>query len=398
MLITVNGKESTCIDDQVIIKLLNFYPEEGLIERSVFSKAFHAQRIEIRDLMNECDKILLPWQMFFLKLNKLDKALKHIEEQRKHKVSAKLLSKRKGQGNITSKRIIDRLIRQQNFLIQEANFGLNSYVGYLSNKTVSGAASLMMAYFDIDRISYLNLTKEKTLEFLIEKLANKKINVCRGVLNNKILPNPRVVKNDLYKNTSGFAINDDSVPFIFLPSEINDDEVVGRQIYTLIYLTVVIGLNKFNYYLEKNFRVMKLDANNMDSKIHAITSQFLVPDDELYEYKKVPITLDIRDELSQKFKVTPSSICTILKLRGFINQDQYEELMPDSLIAINNNNNHRRNPKLKTSIKKFCGKLVFDQICFGLRSGQLKNTNAQYLLFGVIDKNRFQKFRTEIEA
>ena len=44
-------------------------------------------------------------------IQKLEDELNHIQKQRADKVSAKLIAKRKGAGEVTSKRIIDRLIR-----------------------------------------------------------------------------------------------------------------------------------------------------------------------------------------------------------------------------------------------------------------------------------------------
>lgn len=66
MWVTVHGTNSTEIDDTVVRRVLNLYPEENLESREVFQDAFANGSISIGDLKSESDKILIPWQMFFL--------------------------------------------------------------------------------------------------------------------------------------------------------------------------------------------------------------------------------------------------------------------------------------------------------------------------------------------
>ena len=101
MWITANGKDSTEIEDSVVERVLNLYPEEELSTRSVFQNAFTSGRITFADLQSESDKILIPWQMFFLTSANLNTQMAHIDTQRQHKVSAKLVAKRRGTGEVT---------------------------------------------------------------------------------------------------------------------------------------------------------------------------------------------------------------------------------------------------------------------------------------------------------
>src|SRR5665213_2235986 len=180
MWITVNGVNSTEIDDNVVRRVLGIYPEEALVKRSVFETALAAGRIEYSDLQEEGEKILIPWQMFFLTSANLDTQIAHIESERQHKVSSKLVAKRRGTGNITSKRIIDRLIRQQNFLTSAATFPANSFCGSLKGVRTQQAAERILTNFEIKRETLWGYrTKGSALEYVIKKIEGKNINVSR---------------------------------------------------------------------------------------------------------------------------------------------------------------------------------------------------------------------------
>lgn len=396
MWITVNKIKATQIEDSVIKRVLSLYPEEKLLERPVFKKSFQDDTIELNELQEESDKIIVPWQMFFLDEKNLDLELNHIESERVHKVSKKLLSKRKGSGSITSKRIIDRLIRQQNFLKKNSNFEHNEFAGSLKRMPVQEAAKQILSYFDIDQPRYWKLSKKETvLDYFISKVEAKTINISRGVLTHKILPNHRVVGNDVYKNTSGFVIKDDQIPFIFLPNEINPDEVPSRQLYTLIYLLTIIGLNQYEYVLEKDFTSKMFNKSRMELRFHAIVSELLIPKAELEKYHGIKITPSVRDSLCQQFKVTPLALVTTLKVRKIITEEEYESLKPPEFKK-SSNSGFKAQAKISTTIKKFCGSSTYEAICFGLRTKSLFNTQAQYLIFGTINKKGLRAFRKEI--
>ncbi len=395
MWILVKGKKATEISNKVVNQLLTMYPEENLSNRPVFVDAFNNDSIELNILKNECEKLLIPWQMMLLDEKNLKKHIKHIEQQRKYKISNKLLAKRKGSGNVTSRRIVDRLIRLQDFLTEDSNLTKNDFVGALSQLSICDASEKILNYFEIDREKFWAYsTKTKALEYVIKQIEHKNINVCRGVLTNKLLPTHKVVINNVYKNTSGFAIRDEKIPFIFLPSEISD-EVEARQIYTLIYLLVIIGLNKFDYFLKKDFSYKKQRSNPQEFIFHSITTELLMPSFELDKLCGEKITHSLRDELSQKFKVTPTALVLTLKLRRIITQEEYEKLNPEPYQPIDKKG-HLNQPKMQTSIEKFCGGLCYQAIRAATQSQSLAPTQLQYLIYGGIYKQGFKRFRTEL--
>jgi hypothetical protein len=73
------------------------------------------REIKFDDLESEAGRIIIPWQIFLLDPSNLETELTRIETLR-HKASKRLLAKRKGTGSITSKRILDRLIRCQTYI------------------------------------------------------------------------------------------------------------------------------------------------------------------------------------------------------------------------------------------------------------------------------------------
>ena len=397
MRVVVNHKESTNLDESIIFEILDLYSEEGLTERKVFKDAFLSGVIDYHSLVKEAEKILIPWQLFFLNRENFDKQVRHIEEQRKFKVTNKLVSKRKGTGQVTSKRIIDRLIRQQNFLNSVKSYPKNSFCGSLKRLRAPNAARKISGWFEIDQAHFWEMNaKAKALEYLIDKLDSKNINISRGVLTNKLLPHPRVVNNDIYKQTSGFVIRDERIPTIFLPSETNPDEVDGRQIYTLIYLLAVIGLEQFDFLLTKNLTAKSINSSRMSKRIHAITSEFLMPSSQMGELEEGDIYPETIEELSTRFKVTPTALLTTLQIREVISEKKFNELKPEPYKPGLNNPHNGRTPKVSTSVRKFCGKELFDAINESLTNQVLTSIQAQYLIFGAVNKTGFKRYRDEL--
>lgn len=396
MWITLNRTAATEIDDSVVKSLLSLYPEEGLIERKKFKAAFENGYIEYKDLVSECDKLLLPWQMFLLNKDNFKKQIDHIEQKRADKIASKLVSKRSGIGQVTSKRIIDRLIRQQEYLINSTQQEPNKVCGSLKYLKPTNAAQKILELLKVDQNHLWNLkSKSSGLEYLINKAEAMNINVSRGVLANKLLPHTKVVFNRVYKNTSGFVIKDKCVPFIFLPSEINPDEVESRQIYSLIYLIVIIGLDQYEYFLETDFTSKIKKATGVSKILHLITTEILIPRVETEKLDGKSLTKDIIVSLSLKFKVSTLALLTTLLIRKVITKLKYDELKPAPFIP-NKVVRKIKTAKVSTSVKKFCGTKSFNAINNGIKSKNITKSQAQYLIFGSINKIGYYKYCKEL--
>jgi Zn-dependent peptidase ImmA (M78 family) len=401
MWVIVNGTNSTEIEDSVVERVLNLYPEEQLLKRKVFQNAFTTGSIKLSDLKDECDKLLIPWQMFLLDTENHKRQIEHIEKTRADKISARLLAKRKGSGDVTSKRIIDRLIRLQGYVSTTTSLPKNPYCDSLKGRAVKVAAKYVVDYFKIDQNWFWSPRGKGTaLTKLISLVEAKNINVCQGVLQNKMLPHHSVVTGDVYKNTSGFSIKDDKVPFVFLPSEINPDEVESRQIFTLVYLLVIIGLGKYDYYLEKDFSTKMVGTDRISRRIFDITTEILIPESETDKLRGRTITVSMRDELASKFKVSPSALVTTLRIRKVITKPEYNALMPEKYKPGTRKPGPMNTQKISTSVQKFCGRIAVTHVNKGIRKGGngggVESIQAQYMLFGAVNKPHYHDYRKQM--
>ncbi len=403
MWLKIKSKKVIEIDDNVIKSILNFYPEENLISYPVFIDSFKKQSITIKELKKVSEKILLPWQIFLLNKNNLNKVLDHIEQERKDKVPLSVfLNKRKAGGDITSKRILDRLIRIQNYVSENGSLPKNVFCDSLRGLTVKSAAKHIIRYLDIDFDKIRNevFDAQKTLAYLKLKLDDKNINLCEGVLSNGMLPQVGVSKS-VYKNTSGFAIKSDTIPFIFLPGETKPDEAYTRQIYTLFYLVTGIGLGDFQYLFESKLSYRGIQKIKKEQKfIHNIVSEILLPQEETDKLKTKTYLIDksFCDKLKLKYKLSIRAIITILRIRGFINPDIYNDIekqIPKK--GLSSNQQFFNTPNISTSVKKFCGNKAIDIINTSIKNKLIFPTQAQYLIFGRSRIPEYKKYVTEMK-
>lgn len=387
-------KFSLEVSDTVVDLILSMYPEEKLFERPLFVEAKSGVPVEFSKLKEECEKVLLSWQMFFLEEAMLRKELLGIEARRQ-KVSDKLFVKRRGSSDVTSKRIIDRLIRCQSYLSENGAYSANTFCGSLVGLSTVDAAAAIVKHFTIDMDTFRGRQKDAALRYLVRQFEDGSINVCQGVLTNKILPHLEQARG-VYKGTSGFAIQDDRIPFVFIPSEINPDERDGRQIYTLVYLIVLVGLNAYEYIIRKDFKAGLLRSQGQERKAHDITSEFLLPRTKTETLKGRTITEDIRDTLAGQYKITPTAVIVILRKRGLIpDKTTYESLLPERQPP-SKVRKPMTSPNIDSSVRKFNGKYVFETANTAIKAGTLTSVPAQLLLLGVVNKKNFRKYKKRI--
>ena len=236
------------IDDRVFARLLSYYPEEELIRRPILEAALEKGEITKSDLLREADILFIPWQMFLLSWDNLRAQIKNIENNRKDKIRAVALSSRPGASGPLPNRLVDRYIRAQTFL-SAAVAGTrppNKCNGCLRGKSVSGAVAELQTCLNLDMEEFWRKgTKARALEYLIACVEEAGINVARGTADARLMPRS-ANHTALYKNVSGFCLKDDLVPFVFVNSSMaEDEEPLGRQIYTLAYLLALIGLGQY---------------------------------------------------------------------------------------------------------------------------------------------------------
>jgi hypothetical protein len=263
----------------------------------------------------------------------------------------------------------------------------------LKGRTVAVSAEHLRRHFAIDRETLRRKSKPDALAYLIEKFEEGGVNVCQGVLTNKILPHLKGSRS-VYKNTSGFVVRDDHFPFAFIPSEINPDEREGRQIFTLVFLMALIGLEAYDHEIEKDFKVSMLSAVGRQRNAYNITSEFLMPYDGTEVLRGTEVTPAVRDDLSKRYKITPTAVVVILRKRNIIDVGEYEELLP--IPATGGGKSVARTPSIETSVRKFNGKYAFEYINGDFAAGKITPVQTQYLLFGSINKNAFKKYKGKL--
>ncbi|MCW2114428.1 hypothetical protein [Bradyrhizobium elkanii] len=393
MNLLVRSEIAVVLDDATFERVLNIYPEEELAKKPAFAVALQNGQIEFKTLMDEAGRILIPWQMFFLDPTNLDAELSRIERLR-HRASRRLLSKRRGSGSITSKRILDRLVRCQTYLSENhANKSSNRFCGSLKRQSVADAVLTMLEHFAIDMDAFRRKNKRDALAYLVEKIEGGAVNVCQGVLTNKILPHLKASRS-VYKNTSGFVIHDEHFPFAFIPSEINPDEREGRQIFTLAFLVALIGLDAYEYQMEQDFKVSLLKARGLRRKAYDIVTELLLPFGHTALLEGAPITFETRDHLSRRYKLTPTAVVVILKKRGLISTAEYEDLLPTPTPG--GGKSVARTPSIDLSVRKFNGKYAFEYINADFASQKVTAVQMQYLLFGAINKKGFKQYKAKL--
>lgn len=383
------------IDESLFVKILDIYPDENLIDRPTFTEAISKGELSYSELRKECAKLLIPWQLFLLKSAKLDKELNEINERRTSKFDRRLIASRGNQGEGVSLRIADRLIALQEYA-KELVEDINPFCGKLKNMHRDQWQKAVIDQFEID-ISKLNSRpKEKTLGYIIEKLEAKNIRVSRGVLSNGLLPANKTARSS-YRKSSGFVIKDDKVPYIFLPNEVSDMETPGRQILTLMTLLILVGLDRYDMYVSGNFETF-IGNNRTLRQIYGVVGEILLPFSVTAQYKGQKITEEIRDNLATKYMLTPSAVIVTLRQRGHIPDDtQYENLLNSTATADGiASKQPKRTPHIDNAVKKLCGNAMHKDIIKGLKEHSLSNLRAQYLIFGRVDKKKFEVYKANV--
>lgn len=392
-----HGKTVINIDEASIRKILDIYPDENLVNRPVFAQALTSGELAFTDLHKECDTLMIAWQLFMLDAAKVDDVVKKIDEKRKAKFDNKLIANRDRNGGGVSLRIADRLIALQEFanmIVTDDNYFCGSLKSLHRDKWVGS----IMEHFGFDANQLASGKKEKTLDHIIQCVEAKNIRVGRGVLgsSSKLLPVENNIRST-YRKSSGFAVKDDKVPYIFLPNELGDNETPGRQILTLLVLLILIGNDQYDLYLSGDLE-LRMNGQRKLQQAFGVASEILLPPDVTASYNGTKITETIRDELARKYMLTPSAVVITLRQRGLITSDADQQSLLDSIVGapVGEKTSHARSPRIDTAIRKMCGNSTTNDIINAITSKVLKPVEAQYLMFGRVDKLRYVRFKATV--
>lgn len=383
------------IDPALIAKILNLYPDENLIQRPFFLRAMETEEISYVKLREECHKLHLPWQLFLLDEMTLEKEIDKIKSRRTIKFTERLIANRGNNGEGISLRIADRLISLQEFARRDIQNN-NSYCGLLKDIPPHLRSAAVMKHFNITPQDITGVGKERILERLIVCLERKDIRVSRGVLSNGILPEVKSIRQT-YRKSSGFAIKDDKLPYIFLPNEIVDSESHGRQILTLLVLIILIGLDTYNLYIKGDLEPY-IQGHKGLQHAYTVATDILLPLDATSDTDLTSVNSHAVFKLSEKWPLTPTAIAITLRNRGVIkSSEELGEIINDIELRTDGfKSSVKRSSSMHNSIKKMCGDATNESIKSAIRSGSISSIQAQYLMFGRVDKTGFEKYRAEI--
>lgn len=394
MWLTHKGKRCVELDDRVFARLLTYYPEEELLRRPILEAAQEEGEISKSDLIKEADILFIPWQMFLLKWDNLLAQIKNIERNRKDKIRAVALSSRSGGSGPLPARLVDRYIRAQTFLTSASGLPPNPFNGCLRGKSISAAVAELRARLDLDMDAFwAKGTKERALEYLMGQSEKAQINVARGTADARLMPRSSNHKA-LYKNVSGFCLRDERIPFVFVNSSMaEDEEPLGRQIYTLVYLLALVGLSQ--YTLIRDWKPGASYAGRQGGylkRAHDIASELLLPAGALASYRGTQITEEVVLELGSRHKLTPTAILYRLKRDGYITAEEEAALSGPSVVRKSSG----RTAHIENAVSKLNGRLVVTAVTTAFPKGLITQNQAQYILFGRVRRKLWREYRGRI--
>jgi Zn-dependent peptidase ImmA (M78 family) len=142
-----------------------------------------------------------------------------------------------------------------------------------------------------------------------------------------------------------------------------------------------------------NIKVLNASGLIKQRNIHAIVSEVLLPSSVSDSLKKVLVTKELVGQLKNDFKISPTAILTILRIRKIISNEQYDQLKPPEFTPTASiPRQHQRSPNIETSVKKFCGKSATGFVNNAIKTGIIKPIPAQYILFGRVNKKKYKEY------
>lgn len=291
---------------------------ERLLDNSVagtyvdYGRALESGTIKLRSLMRLCQLGEIPLPLFFAPLALVEAQVSAKTEKLLAGVSRDTFSV--GSRATVELRdielIVKDLIRKQELLKKhDPTLTKNRVVGAIAKAgaTPEEDADRLMRAVSLTHDSLRACrTKERALEVLIERLEENQVLVARSVQHYM----PQRLSHVKF---SGLAVRDSKVPFVFLAGGDHGDvqEPVGRTIFTLALMTVLIG--------RRVFAPLTWDGGSVKTELgweYDVAGAMLVPADRLRAMRLT--SLDDMTRASDEFKVTPSAVVVRAMRLGLI--------------------------------------------------------------------------------
>lgn len=306
------GQAAVPIDDAVFTTLLD-NSVAGTYKG--YERTLQTGSIKFTDLVDLARKGDIPYTLFFAPITL-------VQEQVEKKTAKLLAGVSRDTFSIGSRAkvelrdvelIVKDLIRKQQ-LVRKHDMSLqpNTIIGLLRDDTESvdaDAAALMSALgLAHDRLRACR-SKEKALDLMIERLEANQVLVSRSVQN--YMP-----QRLTHVKFSGMTIRDNKVPYIFLAGgdHGDDQEPVGRTIFTLALMTVLVA--------RRIFAPMTWDGGSTETepgREYDIAGTMLMPMERM---RALALTsLDAIKAASDEFKVTASAVTVQAMRLGMISAE-----------------------------------------------------------------------------
>lgn len=331
-----------------------------------YTTALSTGLIAFKDLLDLSRKAEIPYPLFFA-------PLPVVTAQVDLKTQKLLQGVRKGTFSLNSRAtveladvelIIKDLVRKQELVKKhDPTLKKNPIVGMLRRSTggpVRDAQALLTALgFSTQDIQ---ATKSKTAaaELFVSRLEANHILVSRSV--NGYMP------QTLSKaKFSGLTVRDNKVPYIFLTggSHGEDEEPVGRQVFTLALLAVLVA--------RRVFVPVTMDTRQIKASPgpeYGIVAEMLMPAVQLRQCSLS--SLDEVGEVADHFKVTPSAIVVRSALLKLLDRSVADDYLAELAKAYSARPKPpARTPKPVNAIRKYNGREFSVRMLDALDSGRI---------------------------
>lgn len=344
--VLIDGKRVP-IERSVFIELLG---NSVVHDRAPFRRAIEKQEISFADLVDLARKAEIPYVLFFAPSDLVAAQLKAKAEKLLQGIAPETftVSSRSMVHLRDIELIVKDLLRKQAFLRQhDTTLKRNPILGLLRNphSSVKEDADSLLKALAIDRSEIWGArNKQAARDLLITRLESKQVLVSQSVRG--YMPQLLEVK------LSGMTVRDSKVPYIFLAGgdHLDDQEPVGRQIFTLTLMTVLIARGIF--------KPVTYDASSVapdPGREYDIVGEILMPAEDVRQLGLNALE-DIKVAADQ-FKVTPSAMAVRAMRLHLLEPEAAVSFLNDLASEFRSRpKSLARQPKPANAIRKYSGR------------------------------------------
>ncbi len=356
------GSDRVTIEKAIFFDLLENSVVNG---RAPYRRALETSEITYSDLLALSRKAEVPHPLFFAPVPVVQAQLRLKNEKLLQGVVPDTFTiNTRAQVQLRDvELIIKDLLRKQSLAKKhDPTLTKNQIVGLLKRPGTSANedAQLLLdaLHLDMDSIRAAR-TKDAALELIIARLEANQVLISRSVRG--FMPQLIEVR------FSGMTVRDSKVPYIFLAGGDHGDfqEPVGRQIFTLVLMAVLVARGVFAP-VSYNASSTAVDAG----REYDIVGEILMPSDELEHVKFA--SLEEVKIAADRFKVTPSAITVRAMRLARLSAEQAIGYLAELEAEFRGRPKPRpRQPKPVNAIRKYSGKELTSRMLRAVDEGRL---------------------------